>query len=202
MPLWLSVCWSALPCPAVPVYCRKLPVCGFPLHLPHTDPAGSDLIDTLQITQIRDQKAGCFSCLQDRSPSGTVTFYYQSLILPFVFSASLKDSVTIIITTETTAGFLLDLLLIHADFHKVEIMASLCRIPLSQVHSSARWHRFQTWHRNIHIHTDHMRVSKILINVGRCHLPAAMARITVAGPVTQSPAIHRGMGYLPSSRLR
>lgn len=49
-------------------------------------------------------------------------------------------------------------------------MASLCRIPLSQVHSSARWHRFQTWHRNIHIHTDHMRVSKILINVGRCHL--------------------------------
>lgn len=74
-------------------------------------------------------------------------------------------------------------------------------LPFTQLDPSARFLVLVGYRRDLHITGYYMVVTQIFIDIGCCYFPAAMARMTVAGPVTQSPPANTPWTSLTSLSL-
>lgn len=94
------------------------------------------------------------------------------------------------VATQATARFLLDLILRHAVLRDVEVFDRLGEPAVRLFDApSCRPRGERGGNRDFVVHV--MVKAERFIDVGAATLPAAIARMTVAGPVTASPPANR-----------
>lgn len=91
------------------------------------------------------------------------------------------------VAAQASAAFLLSLFFAHAEFDRLEVFAAFARLPLLELDASAFWTIRIVRRRDLHIAADDMMTAEIVIDIRGRDLACRDGRMTVAGPVTQSP---------------